>query len=157
MERKSHYTDLLFTITLFCIFAITALLVVLFGADIYGKTSTNMELNYTKRTALAYMGEKVRQNGYENGTEIGEVEGTQALVLHQELNEIVYSTYIFCDSGYLKEATLPADQTVSVQNGQAIMELKDIALEEVNENLLRITIMDTAQNEYSMMLQMRSK
>ena len=157
MERKSHYTDLLFTITLFCVFAITALLVVLFGADIYGKTSTNMELNYTKRTALAYMGEKVRQNGFENGTEIGEVDGKQALVLHQEANETLYNTYIFCDDGYLKEATVPANQKVSLQNGQTIMALADIALEKVNGNLLRITIVDTAQNEYSMTLQMRSK
>lgn len=157
MERKNHYTDLLFTIALFCVFAITALLVVLFGADIYGKTSSNMELNYTKRTALAYVGEKVRQNGYEGGTEIGQVDGREALVLHQEANGSWYNTYIFCDGGYLKEATVPADQPVSLLNGQTVMELADIALEEVTESLLRITITDVAQNEYSMMLQLRSK
>lgn len=152
MERKSHYTDLLFTITLFCVFAITALIVVLFGADIYQKTSSNMDTNYTKRTAIAYIGEKVRQHNTKDSIEIGFVEGSQALIIHQELNESFYNTYIFCDNGYLKEVTMPAEQIVSLKSGQNVMQLDSIALKNTSENLLSITLTDIAQNTYSLSL-----
>ena len=61
-KQQRHIIDIFFVIALFCLFALSAIFLISIGADIYGKTVTNMEDNFNTRTALAYITEKVRQS-----------------------------------------------------------------------------------------------
>lgn len=57
-KQQRHIIDIFFVIALFCIFALSAIFLISIGADIYGKTVTNMENNFNTRTALAYVTER---------------------------------------------------------------------------------------------------
>ena len=61
-QRSSHIIDLLFVLSLFCVFTVCAFLVVSIGANVYRATAENMENTYSTRTALAYVTEKLRQH-----------------------------------------------------------------------------------------------
>ena len=61
-QRQNHFIDVLFTLGLLCVFAASALAVVLIGAHVYQSTAADMDANYTTRTSLSYVAEKVRQH-----------------------------------------------------------------------------------------------
>ena len=58
--NHQHIIDFLFVLSLFCVFAVSSVLLILFGADIYNKTVQQMECNYSSRTSIAYITEKIR-------------------------------------------------------------------------------------------------
>ena len=61
-QPRRHVIDLLFTLALFCVFAASALLVVLIGADVYESSARGMDRNFGLQTSLHYVAAKVRQN-----------------------------------------------------------------------------------------------
>lgn len=60
-QPRRHVIDLLFTLALFCVFAASALLVVLIGADVYESSARGMDRNFDLQTSLHYVAAKVRQ------------------------------------------------------------------------------------------------
>ena len=50
--QKGHVVDFLFTLALFCVFAASALMVVVIGANVYRQTVRGMDSNYDSRTSL---------------------------------------------------------------------------------------------------------
>ena len=60
-QEERHIIDILFVIGLFCIFALSTIFLISIGADIYGKTVSNTEINFNDRTSFAYVTEKIRQ------------------------------------------------------------------------------------------------
>lgn len=61
-KNQGHIVDFFFTLSLFCLFAASALIVVIIGSGVYRNTTVQMEENYVARTALSYVAEKVRQH-----------------------------------------------------------------------------------------------
>lgn len=152
MERKTHYTDLLFTLTLFGIFAITALIVVMFGANVYQKTSADMDVNFTARTSVAYLSEKIRQNDTASNISVRTVDGMDALVLTQPLDDLDLETWIFCDGTNLREITIYAGKFVSLQDGEAILDLSSMSIEETEKGLLQFRLRDMSGVETTLQL-----
>lgn len=62
IKQKNHVVDLLFSLALFCVFAASALTIVIMGADVYQKSVNDMNRNSTIRTSLSYLSEKIHQN-----------------------------------------------------------------------------------------------
>lgn len=61
-KQSGHVVDFLFTLSLFGVFTICALIVAAIGVQVYQNTVSNMENNYTVRTSLTYVAEKIRQH-----------------------------------------------------------------------------------------------
>lgn len=137
-RRTQHMTDLLFTLALFCVFAVCALLVVVMGADVYQKGVEDMGRNFDSRTSLSYIATKLRQSDLQGGISLGSLDGTPALTLTQTVEEVSYRTWIYCDQGSLKEVFTLADLPPKLSDGQAIMDLKELRLEELEDGLIRI-------------------
>ncbi len=53
LKRDRSIVDVIFMITVFGVFMLSALFVVLFGAKIYKKTAHDMSVNFSTRTSLA--------------------------------------------------------------------------------------------------------
>ena len=107
-QEHSFIVDVLIVLALFGVFAISALVLVTIGADVYQHTVQDMSANYETRTAVSYLTEKVHQNDItsaegESNACITTLNGTPTLMLSQEVNEEVYSTYLYLYDGYLKE------------------------------------------------------
>ena len=64
-KTGTHMVDLLFTLALVCVFAASALMVVLIGANVYQNTVEGMDENFSARTSVTYVATKIRQNDTE--------------------------------------------------------------------------------------------
>ena len=63
MNEKTdrHIIDILFVISLFALFVLSAVFLISIGAGIYSKTMYNMNANFDSRTAVAYINEKMEK------------------------------------------------------------------------------------------------
>lgn len=153
-QEHSFIVDVLFVLALFGVFAISALVLVTIGADVYQHTVQDMSANYETRTAVSYLTEKVHQNDItsaegESNACITTLNGTPALMLSQEVNEEVYSTYLYLHDGYLKELFMQQNNSLggnALEAGVNIMKLDSFHLQQMNSNLLSIE-MATIQGE----------
>ena len=82
--KRRHMIDLLFPIALFFVFALSALTLILLAARIYQSTTANSSLQYTSRTGLAYISEKIHQNDEDGAVYLGNFDGQDAVILEQK-------------------------------------------------------------------------
>ena len=103
--KQKHMIDFLFPVALFFVFALSALTVILLAARIYQSTTESSSLNYTARTSLSYINEKIHQNDCDGAVYLDEFDGCQALVMEQAHNNERYYTYIYIYGQELKGIT----------------------------------------------------
>lgn len=146
-KKTQHFTDLLFSILLFCLFTASSALVLLFGSHIYTQISDAGQSNTQTRTTVNYIAEKVRQNDTENSIQVTEVEHLPALKIQHTYNHISYSTYIYAWDGSLREFTQRSQDIPQKEAGQIIAPASSLRIEQISEQLLLCTICDAAGKE----------
>lgn len=144
-REKRPAVDWMFTLTLFGLFVVAALTLVVIGAQVYRSTADSMNQNYTSRTALSYVTEKVRQSDAAGAVSVGKIGEDTALILRQEIGGEAYNTYIYCHDHSLKELLARASLPVSPGDGQTIMELEAFQVEQVSGSLFRFTVTGMGQ------------
>lgn len=160
MEQKTarkHSTDVLFVLVLFLVFTSAALAVILLGAKVYQRTSTRMESNYTVRTAIAYVSEKVRHADESGAVHLGELDGLPALTLSQEIDGVSYVTYLYFQDGALKELLTDASRKVSPEQGTAIVSLKNFSMEKTDDGFYLLQAEDADGETLSLYIRPRTE
>ena len=129
-QFQSHTVDFLFTLSLFCVFAVCAFLVVSMVIKVYRSTARYLEDTYSARTALSYVTD--------------EIDGS------------IYETYIYPDGGYLCELVVRQGTEVFASMGQQILQAEDFAIEDLGEGFLRFTVPDSRGQVLSFLLHLRN-
>ena len=101
-RAKRHLTDVLFTLTLFAVFAAASLIVVFIGAEVYSATIRRADTSFEINSTLSFVTTKIRQHDTVDAVRLGDVEGTPALVLTQVIGERYFETWIYHHDGILK-------------------------------------------------------
>lgn len=141
--RSRRMMDIVFTLALFCVFAVCALMVVVLGADVYRKGTQEMQRNFDTRTSLSYLSTKLRQTDVHGSIALGELEGTPALVLTEEIDGVRYHTWIYCRDGSLQEVFTLAGLTPTPQMGRPIMALEGLEAQFLPTGTLKVTAVET--------------
>lgn len=159
MKEKTnrHIIDILFVISLFCIFALSAIFLISIGAGIYKKTVVHMENNFSGRTAFAYVTEKIRQADSEGAVAVGEFGGSPALILTQSIEGSDYITFLYENEGFLKELFMPTGAALSPEAGQEILAVSEFSFTQVNENLYSFFISIDENNQYRFFISTHSQ
>ncbi len=147
LKRQKSIVDVIFMITVFGVFMLSALFVVLFGAKIYRRTAHDMSVNFNSRTALAYVTEKVHQHDRRGGVDITIKDGKPVLKLTQYINSDEYCTYLYEHGGYLKELTAKGDVGLVKSAGKEILKISEFTAQKENDSLYRFMIADDEGNE----------
>jgi hypothetical protein len=155
--KQKHMIDFLFPVALFFVFALSALTVILLAARIYQSTTESSSLNYTARTSLSYINEKIHQNDCDGAVYLDEFDGCQALVMEQAHNNERYYTYIYIYGQELKELFIKEGVDVTASAGRTIMEIQDFSMEEISENLLKFSCVDNTNTKASSIVSIKSK
>lgn len=127
-HRTVHRIDMVFPLLFLLFFGICAVTVTLQGARIYEKTTDGLQENYTVRTAVTYLQEKVREHSDLSKTEIQMVDGIQILVFTDEIAGEEYITCIYQQDGYLRELFCRKKDGIQLANGQELMPLDTFAV-----------------------------
>ena len=155
--EKGHVIDIVFALTLFCVFAVSLLAVVILGADIYGTTVEKMSENYELRTSLGYIAGKIKQNDNSAGIEATTFGGENAIALHQNINGTEFITYIYYYQGSLCEMFIAEGVDASPQAGQKIVDIKAFSAEKIADNAFSISCTDSSGKSASQIISIRSK
>lgn len=131
-KQTTHMIDFLFTIALFGVFAASALLAVIIGANVYKSTTENMSANYSSRTSMAYVTEKIRQHDEGDAIEIANIDGFHCLAFHETYDDSAYTTYIYAHEGQLKELFIRDALGFSPDMGEAIIDIQSFEITAVN-------------------------
>lgn len=155
-QEQTHVTDLIFSLGLLCLFTISALTVLLIGAHVYKQTALDMKTNYTTRTALTYVAEKVHQHDSADAVSLGTIEDVPALELTESIDGVSYITYIYEDENALKELFVQASQPVTKSQGETILAVQNFSMKQAGKNLLRFTVTDEENTSASLLIHIRS-
>lgn len=154
---RSHIIDMVFVICLMFLFIFSALSVITIGANIYQKNVTAVDDNYHKRTACAYITEKVRQSDVNGGIFIKKIFDQNALVLQNEEDGILYNTYIYDYEGNLMELfAMDELKDLYPQTGQKILELTKFDIEYVGDDTLFVYVILKDGTEESFLVKTKS-
>lgn len=134
-----HTVDFLFVLSLLGFFALSALLVMLFGANTYENLVAQSEGLYETGTSLSYIREKIHANGSAQDISIAQREGTDVLVLSDSVGERRVHTWIYFLDGTLYELYQPADDQLPLSSGQEILQLEDFTMEQLSDTLFYFT------------------
>lgn len=136
-NQSEHSVDLLFSLALFLLFAVTGISIVLIGSQIYRSTTTNMQETFTSRTALCYVSEKIRQADKENAIELTNPDGFSGnvLSLHETINDSKYTTYIYFHDGSLRELFIKDGTEITPEQGTSLVALSSFTIEETADHL----------------------
>lgn len=150
--EKKHMVDILFVLTLFFVFALSALTLIILGANIYRTTVDHMEESFTDRTSYAYITQKLRQSDEEGALSIGTIGSEDALVVTSEINSTIYKTYIYSYDGYLCELLARADMDMDASAGTKIIEVDSFSIEPINDRMYDVNITNTDNTSISFIL-----
>lgn len=157
-QNKQHIVDILFVLTLFCIFTASALLLVIMGARIYKSTVNNMNAHYESRTSESYLTEKFRQNDIYDSIKISTLEGNTALCLYQTVDSVSYCTYLYYYNGSLYELLVRAGSDIGgdmISAGNPILQLSDFSVEHITDTLYEMNFTTTDGEDCTFFLHSR--
>lgn len=158
LSKKSHVIDAVFILCLMFLFVLSALSVITIGANIYKKNVSAMSHNYSHRIACAYVTEKVRQADNQGRVYVVDIFDQNALVLQDEIDGVLYNTYIYSYGGYLMELYARADlKDIYPQSGQKILEITSFNVDYVSDSLLSVDLILKDGEDESMFIARRSE
>ncbi len=155
--KQKHMIDFLFPVALFFVFALSALTVILLATRIYQSTTENSSLNYTSRTSLSYISEKIHQQDAGGDVSLGTFDGCDALVLRQDKDNASYCTYIYSYQNELKEIFIKDGAKASASAGQTILKVQEFSVEQTKDGLFSFRCTDEAGQTASSYVSVRSR
>lgn len=120
MNRKMIQSlNTVFALSVFCLFAVCSLFLVLIGSNVYQGIVNGMDSNSEIRTSLSYVSNKVR-SADRNEVSLQNRNGLQILVIAVPYGGEKYNTYIYQYDGYLMELFSKADKAFAPGGGDKI-------------------------------------
>lgn len=142
-----HMIDIIFVLSLFCVFTVSSAVILLFGADIYKNTAYSMDFSFSSRTSAAYVTEKVRQSDTYDSICIDESKGYERLVMTREIDGVTYATSLYEHDGFLCELFAREDIALPADAGQQVIALTGLDFELVSDSLLAVRFVDEAKRD----------
>lgn len=139
-SRPRHTIDILFVLTLFCGFSFSVIMLTGTGATVYENVVDEMEESYTSRTSYSYIVNKVHQSDQNGALSVGSYHGKNALIISEEIDNIVYCTYLYAWDGMLKEMFSRKDQDLDPSFGNNIMPIDAFNVYRITDDLYRFDI-----------------
>lgn len=150
-KQERHIIDVLFVMALLALFAFSGVMLIALGASVYRGNVDAMSSNYALRTSYAYLTEKIRRTDETGTVSAGEFDGLPALLLHEEIDEIPYTTYLYYNNGFLCELLAKSDAELGSSAGQEIMEVRGLDIEEA-DGIVKLTLMETDGKRRTLLL-----
>lgn len=146
LNDNRHVVDSLFVLILFSIFAVCAILIIAFGANIYQRTVNNLDEHFNITTSVAYIQEKFRQSDSSDAFSLAKFGDGDALCISSDINDTIYHTYIYKEDGFLKELNVKDGSQVSSQAGQSLLKVKAFSITDTGNGSYMFIITDDKGN-----------
>lgn len=120
--KNAHSVDVVFAVTLFALFAVLSLMLVLIGVRSYSGAVERSAAAAQTRAQVLYLSNKVRSADQAGGVAVRQENGICVLSLAEETDGEPYETLIYCHDGKLMEQLAAKGDSFEPGNGQEIAE-----------------------------------
>jgi len=145
--KRSSLMESIALLVLCTLFVVLAIAAIATGVNAYNGTVGMVEGTNTARTALAYIGNQVRQNDRADSVEITRIFDQDALVLKEfaygtDGSVYEYRTYIYCSGGWLRElyTEYGLEGDMIPDAGTELIPLSSVSFSEAAHGLIQITV-----------------
>ena len=128
-----------FVFLVFGIFAICIIATLSLGISSYQKIVSRDDVTYRERTCAHYIFTKLEQAENLDRVYLDEMDGSQALVIEEEIDGDVYATKIYCYDGWLMECFSIPDSGVEADAGEKLVPAKSISAS-ITDKLISIDV-----------------
>lgn len=137
---------MVFPLIFIVFFGFCAVSLVLSGAHVYQNTTDGLKQNYTVRTAVTYLQEKVREYSSSSQVEVLTKKNQTVLALY-EPGDTGYVTYVYLYKGKLRELFTKKERGIEWESGQELVDADTFSVIKQKEDLLRIDLSGGGQDE----------
>ncbi|MCL2817073.1 MAG: DUF4860 domain-containing protein [Clostridiales bacterium] len=156
-KRRPLAADTVFTLAMICVFAVTSLLLVLFGAKVYKNIVAQMDNNFQTRTGLAYVTNKIRNADTEGKIYLEcQNDGSDILVISENHGGTETHTVIYFYEGWLREVLKEADEPFDARYGESIVAAADFTMQDRGDGCLLFTLTTVDGSVLRMTVSLRS-
>lgn len=138
---KSAQVDIVFVLIVFCVFAVSALVSLVLGGNVYKNAIEQSQARYNERTSLFYIWTKIKNADAYDGVYVKNFDNAEALVLEENFFGERYLTYIYYHDGWVKELFVDASYEYDLTDGQAILSLDGgiLKFEQLDDGIIRVS------------------
>lgn len=155
LHTNRSLLDLLFILILLFTFAVSALVIVMIGANSYKSVVDEMQSNYDLRIPLSYISTKVKQHDQAGAVHLVLREGITVLVLESTSGKTQYETWIYPYGHQLYEVLLEKGEAIALADGLAILPILGLDIK-MNNKLLSVRSYDATGKTLDLSLNLRS-
>ena len=137
--RRSK-VDTVFVLIIFCVFAISMLMVLMLGASIYKNMTEISRDGYDEHTTLSYFWTKVKNSDEKGKVYLGDFQGRPALCLAEVYGDTTYLTMIYRYGDKVYELFTEEDVSLDPEDGTPVIDAEDLSFESLDDGLIRITV-----------------
>ena len=159
-KKKSFFVNFLCTIAILGAFAMASLALAYVGARVYNNIIVENANNFKLRTSLSYVATKVRQADEEGKVYIENREGTDLLVMEEEIDRVTYERLLYFHQGKLYEVFHDQGGEFYLGDeayGYEIMEIDDFHMEAMGNSGLKFTASNGSGESESLVLHLRTR
>lgn len=154
--NKNRSVNILLPLALMLCFALCAVTVLLFAANVYSSAASGSLLGDTSRTALAYISEKIHRCDENGAVSVGSFDGCDSLIIRQKEDGRDCCTYIYYYGGSLMELFAFEDADVTAAFGSKISELDSFEISMPAQGVFRFSCTDGEGNVSSAVVSLKS-
>lgn len=149
---RGRRLDTVFVLIIFCVFAMSVLVVLSLSGSTYKNTVTITQEKYDEQTALSFMWTKVKSGDKLGKVYAGEFYGLSALCIEEEYDGITYLTMIYLYDGWIRELFFEKGIDFLPQDGTPVFSAESLALEQPEDGLIKAMV-----DSESLFISLRSK
>jgi len=138
-KLRSQRIDTIFVLLIFCIFAVSVLMVLMLCASTYKNTTEISKHEQDERTALSYIRTKVRNSDNSGEISTGYYHGFPAIFFDEVINDTPYRTVIYHYNGWVYELFSETGLDFYPEDGTQIIRVGDLAFETGQYGLIKIS------------------
>lgn len=139
-ELQDRKMDTVSVIAVFCLFAVSLLLLLMLGGNAYKGIDKKSRDRHDKRVCLSYISTKVKNSDGAGKVYLNRFYGLPALYLEEEYDKITYQTIIYFYSGRVRELFSEAGLDLSPESGTPVFEAESLDFEAFNGGLIKVTV-----------------
>ena len=134
---RRNKIDTVFALTIFCFFAVSVLLVIMFAASTYSNMTDISQNRQNERILLSYIRTKIRSA--DNPIYVSEFHGISALFIEEYLDERELVTIIYNHDGIVRELFCEKDSGLLPEDGVAIIAVDFLGFSVENDMLICVS------------------
>ena len=139
---RMRQIDTIFVLIIFCVFAMSVLIVLSLSGNIYKNTVSLTQEKSDEHITLSFIWTKAKNGDALDAVYVDDFHGLPSLFLEEEYGEVTYLTTIYLYEGWIHELTYERGLELYPQDGVRIIRAESLELEQSESGFIKVTTGD---------------